>query len=150
MTLNADLPVHLFPPFPPIIPEASQTRIFYTAYEMFEGHRKRKWAWFPVSGWTLQQRLPLPLRLTHASTNICICICICRPGQPASSHVATRRSVPLVANPHCWSRGALRGFYMSITGSQLPLWAPSLQKNVHVDPAARSFRRAAAGGPTHS
>lgn len=104
VTLKADLSVHLSPP--PMIPEASQTRMFYTAYEMFEGHRKRKWAWFPVSSWTLQQLLPLPLCLTHASTNLCTG----RPGQPAGSPVATG-SVPLV-----------------------PL-APSLQENVHVHPS---------------
>lgn len=41
--------------------------MFYTAYEMFEGHRKRKWAWFPVSPWTLWQLLPL-LLCFHACT----------------------------------------------------------------------------------
>lgn len=45
------LPPPSLPSFlPPATPEASQTQMFYTAYEMFEGHRKRKsaWAWFPL------------------------------------------------------------------------------------------------------
>lgn len=49
---RTDLSVYLsFPPsLPPSSPEPSQTQMFYTAYEMFEGHRKRKsaWAWFPL------------------------------------------------------------------------------------------------------
>lgn len=50
---RTDLSVYLSIPFPPSLPtaspEASQTQMFYTAYEMFEGHRKRKSAraWFP-------------------------------------------------------------------------------------------------------
>lgn len=73
--------------------------MFYTAYEMFEGHRKRKWAWFPVSSWTLRQLLPLPLCFTHACINIC-------PWRRASR--------------------AAEGYFVSFTGSQLPPWAPSL------------------------
>lgn len=40
------------PSLPPSYPEASQTQMFYTSYEMFEGrrHRKSAWAWFLLQG----------------------------------------------------------------------------------------------------
>lgn len=50
---------------PPTISEASQTQMFYTAYEMFEGHRKRKWAWFPLC-WAPWMKPTLHLCAVHA------------------------------------------------------------------------------------
>lgn len=68
---KADLSVYLFPsslpPFiPPSYPEASQTQMFYTSYEMFEGrrHSKSAWAWFLLQG-SLLSLSPL-----HACSNL--------------------------------------------------------------------------------
>lgn len=61
------LPLPPFLPSSPTTPEASQTQMFYTAYEMFEGHRKRKsaWAWFPLCR-APRRDPPLTLCVMHA------------------------------------------------------------------------------------
>lgn len=67
---RSDLSVYLSPSIPtslpPPSPEASKTQMFYTAYEMFEGHRKRKSAWFPLC-WASWSDPPLPLSCMHSS-----------------------------------------------------------------------------------
>lgn len=79
---RTDLSVYLFTPpsllssLPPTPPEASQTQMFYTAYEMFEGHRKRKLdigARFPLCCWVSLERRPgLSLSLSPCPSVSCI------------------------------------------------------------------------------
>lgn len=79
---------------PPTISEASQTQMFYTAYEMFEGHRKRKWAWFPLC-WAPLDEASSP-SLCHACTHL-----------PQHGHMHTGGLVAPMYNPPKWHLRAL-------------------------------------------
>lgn len=127
-TPRTDQSVYLSPPHPPpLFPlpppslEASQTQMFYTAYEMFEGHRKRKSsrAWFSLSS---EEHLPL--------ASLCICM-----------HSSSRwRAFGLVGPMYNQLRSLFVSktcsrLYMSITGSLLLVYRTlSLQRKLYVQP----------------